>query len=509
MTVQPPRADQRPHIIFITTDTQGREMLSAYVNRPGVETPQLDRLAADGMLFENAITASPLCTPARAAWFTGRHPNRSGAWANDLTVGRHVPMLAEALTGAGYDALHVGKWHLDGGGYTGRGRGDGGFDDAAWYDLSNFYDDVGREGVNQFGGWNRGLHDEQFCFAHRVADRAIDLIAGRLSGAARPALLTVSFDEPHGPYICPPPFRGRFAQSAIYRPPTFMADLSGKPRLQQDYAAFLAKHRPTPETFPGYYHRYYDCNSYVDYEIGRVLDAIAAHLPPDTVVIFTSDHGDHLGAFGLCAKGPTMYDHTIAVPLIVKAPGLTTGGQRAPGVVSTLDIMPTILELAGVALDTLPDSDEVHGFTERSLLPVLQQPETRIHGAVFVEYNRFGTHFDQVNGLYPIRCIRTEDWKLSINLFDTDELYNLREDPHEAANRIDDPAAALIRDELHDRLLDWQRRTQDVLRGPQWGARAWRPDFAHEFRGLFTTGYADTWEFGALANHWNGESSHE
>lgn len=491
--------DQRPNIVFITTDTQGREMLSTYVDRPGVDTPHLDRLAAEGVLFENAFTAAPVCTPSRSAWFTGRHPNRSGAWANDLPLGHHVPLLAELLTGTGYQALHVGKWHLDGGGYSGRGRGDGGFDDAAWYDLSNFCDEVGREGINKFGGWNQGLHDENYCFAHRVADRAIALIEHHNADDQNPLFLTVSFDEPHGPYICPPPFRGRFSQEAIYRPSTFMADLSGKPRLQQQYADFLAQHRPTPETFPGYYHRYYDCNSYADYEIGRVLDAIDAHLPGDTVVIFTSDHGDHLGAFGLCAKGPTMYDHTIAVPLIIKAPGIASGGQCAPGLVSTLDIMPTILALAGLHPETIPECDESHGFTGHSLLPVLIQPETIHRDAVSVEYNRFGTHFDQVNGLYPIRCIRTDEWKLSINLYDSDELYNVHDDPAEAVNRINDPAVAQIRNDLHDRLLNWQHRTQDLLRGPQWGTRSWRPDYTYDFRGLFTTGYVDTWEFGSLA----------
>ena len=96
-----------------------------------------------------------------------------------------------------------------------------------------------------------------------------------------------------------------------------------KPRLQRDYSAWLAAARAAPGEYPAYYHNYYDCNSYADHEIGRLLDAVDRYCP-EALLIYTSDHGDHLGAFGLCAKGPTMYDHTVAVPLVVAGPGRPT-----------------------------------------------------------------------------------------------------------------------------------------------------------------------------------------
>ncbi len=485
------QVSSRPNIVLITTDTQGREMISSYVDRPGVETPNIDRLAHRGVLFENCFTTSPVCTPARSSWYTGLYPNRNGAWANELAVSRHVPLLGEQLAAHGYDALHVGKWHLDAGGYAGRGRADGGFAADAWYDLRNFYDEVGREGINRFGGWNRGLDDINFCFAHRVADRAIDQLQRRQQ-SGRPFFLSVSFDEPHGPYICPPPFRGKFSQDTIYKPPTFMADMTGKPAIQQAYREFLARARPTPDTFPGYYHRYYDCNSYADHEIGRLLDAIDRYCP-DAVVIFTSDHGDHLGAFGLCAKGPTMYDHTIAVPLIVAAPGFKPG-LRQRGLVSSVDVWATIQELAG-----LPVPDDP-AYVGRSLLPVLEGEREAVRDEVVVEYNRFGRLQHQADGFFPIRCIRTDRWKLCINLFDRDELYDLEEDPHETTNLIDEPSLRAERASLHDRLLAWQDETRDLFRTPRWGQRPWRSDYTHHFQGFFTTGYVDRWPFGALVD---------
>ncbi len=485
-----------PAIILITTDTQGREAIGAYGRCSSAATPSLDRLASEGLLFESAFTSAPVCTPARSTWFTGLQPNRSGALANDMSFARAAPSLAELLREAGYRALHFGKWHLDGGGYNGRGRTDGGFEAPHWYDLSNFLDEVGREGINRFGGWNRGLVDERFCFAHRAVDRAAAALE-ELAASREPFFLAVELDEPHGPYICPPPFRGRFRPDEIWRPPTFPGTehLAGKPQQQRSYSRWLSEARSRPDIYPQYYHRYWDCNAFADHEIGRLLDAIDERCG-DALVILTSDHGDHLGSFGLCAKGPTMYDLTTAVPLIVRGPAVAAG-RRCGDLVAAVDVWATIIDYAGVDLARFARRA---GYWGRSLRPLCEGQAAARRDAVFVEFNRFGIHHRQTDGWFPIRCVRTAEWKLAINLLDTDELYHVARDPFETINLIDDPACAGIRNELHDRLLAWQDETEDLLRGPAWGRRPWRVDFRHTYEGFHTTGYRERWESGSFSD---------
>ena len=504
-----------PTIVFITTDTQGRDMVSAYGpahwHRPagagdGREvqlpaTPNVDRLAARGTLFGTCIAASPLCTPARSAWYTGLPPNRNGAVCNDTAPSRAVPMLGELLGEAGYAAHHVGKWHLDAAGYSGAGRGDGGFADDTWYDLSRFYDQVGRDGANRFGGWLRGLEDERFCFAHRVVDRAIDVLRGRTPDT--PLFLAVELDEPHGPYICPPAFQGRYDQNRLPRPASFPACPADKPRLQRDYAAWLAAARAAPHEYPAYYHKYYDCNSYADREIGRLLDAVDRYCP-EALLIYTADHGDHLGAFGLSAKGPTMYDHTVAVPLVVAGAGLPAG-NRLDCLTSSLDVWATVAEASGIAGASAGSRGgrfpRSAGYAGRSLLPVLRgaRDPAEHRTAAFSEYHRFGNRQQQAGGCYPIRCVRTAEWKLAINLLDRDELYDLRRDPGETTNLIDSTEHAAVRNELHDLLLAHLDQTGDLLAGPGWARRPWRGGGAEQpFEGFFTTGYRDAWPSGSF-----------
>jgi len=452
-------ARDRYNVVFIMTDQQRWDMLGCH-GSSWMHTPCLDRLAASGCRFTNAFTTAPVCTPARAGLFTGMYPASSGAAANQLSCFRHVAMLGEVLSGAGVAAGYIGKWHLSGpeGGYYGNGRPDGGFLPEHWYDGRRFIEEVGEEGFRRWRA-GQGLTDED-CWGRRVADRAVAFLEQRHRD---PFVLVVSFDEPHGPASAPERFYRLYEGST--RPwRSNMGDrLEGKPATHQAVAeAWAGAARVDEGVNPNNSPRYYGATSFVDEQIGRVLEAVDRLCGAETAVIFTADHGAH----GLAGKGMTMYEETIRVPLIARVPGLTRPGSVCRSLISHIQLAPTVCRLAGVA----PHPQ----FQGADATALLADPAAEGHGEVFVEFNRFGLPHSHWWGFVPIRCIRTAGHKLVLNLIDLDELYDLASDPGEMHNRIDDASLASVRDELHDRLLAWMDDRRDPLRGQGWHARRWR-----------------------------------
>jgi uncharacterized sulfatase len=221
---------------------------------------------------------------------------------------------------------------------------------------------------------------------------------------------------------------------------------------------------------------YFGCNAFVDREIGRVIDAVHALAPGDTWIIFTSDHGDMLGAHGLTGKGPVMYDEITRVPLIVEQPGGAGAGSVNPTPVSHVDLLPTLLELAGAERPPI-----LEGSSIARQLAGDADPDR----AVVLEFNRYEIEHDSWGGFQPVRCIVAGTRKLAINLLHTDELYDLARDPAEMDNRIDAPEDAAARDDLHDRLLDWMDAKRDPFRGPAWERRPWRAARRRGWKGMF------------------------
>lgn len=205
------------------------------------------------------------------------------------------------------------------------------------------------------------------------------------------------------------------------------------------------------------------CNSFVDSQIGRILEKIE-QAAPDALVIFTSDHGDGMGAHRLHAKGACIYEEICNIPLLIK-PGSQSGTVcRSP--VSHADLAPTVMEAFGLPVPSLMEG--------HSLMPQLDGQTDRINEAVFSEFTRYEIDHDGFGGLQMMRAVVTDRYKLAIHLLDTDELYDNQNDPNEMNNLINDPAYAAIRDELHDRILDEMNRTRDPYRGYQWRERPWR-----------------------------------
>ncbi|MDQ3702800.1 MAG: sulfatase-like hydrolase/transferase [Chloroflexota bacterium] len=209
----------------------------------------------------------------------------------------------------------------------------------------------------------------------------------------------------------------------------------------------------------------------MDGEIGRVIDAVDRLAPEDTWILFTSDHGEMMGAHGINSKGATVYEEMANIPLMVRPPRgqlAQRAGARVRATSSHADVLPTLLDLAGA-----PIPDALEGGTLAPLLrgeAGIDNPER----SAFVVFHRYELPGDGQGGFTPMRAIVKGDRKLALHLLDTDELYDRAGDPHELHNRIDDQAHARQRDALHDELLDWMYRLRDPFRSPAWERRPWR-----------------------------------
>ena len=451
--------------ILIMTDSQRWDMVNCYKNT-GLSTPNLDRLASEGVRFERAYTTQPVCQPARAAIFTGQYPHSVGSWTNSYGISDTAHSIGERLQLDGVHTAYIGKWHLDGGDYFGLGRCPKGWDPDYWYDMKNYLEELPEETRPMTR--NTALMQQmdfprELLYGHRCADRAVDFLEKH---AQEDFFLVVSFDEPHGPFLCPPPYSHMYDDYAFPKSENVWDDLADKPEHQQVWASkFGGWDKSGPISDPAFF----GCNSYADEEIGRVLDAIDAHAP-DALVLYTSDHGEMLHSHGLMSKGPNCYDEIARIPMMVRAPGVKAGGVD-PHPVSHINIVPTLLEYMGSRVPEVLEG--------RSILPELYDPAVRVNDYIFMEFGRYEVDHDGFGGFQPLRAVFDGRYKLVINLLTSDELYDLESDPAELHNLIHDPAHANIRDHLHDVLLDHLNVTRDPFRGYYWQRRPWRPDAAN------------------------------
>ena len=473
----------QPNFVFIITDTQATNVVGCY-GHPELRTPHIDRLAQTGVKFERAYTVCPVCTPARAGLFTGIYPHTSGPWTNNLALAANMYTMGQRFMDGGYHTAYTGKWHLDGHDYFGTGSCPPGWDADYWYDGRNYLQELSdaeiklwRRGLNSIEDLRRNNIKAAFTWAHRVSDRGIRFLTER--SPDQPFLLVLSYDEPHHPFTCPPEYVEPFLDYEYPLGPAGQDSLANKPIHQREWAetTTLSAVRGSVK-----HPLYFGCNSFVDAEIGRAIDAVHAHAPENTYIIFTSDHGELLGAHRLQGKGPVMYEEITHIPLIIEQPGGAGAGRTVQSVVSHVDLLPAMLELAG-----LPVPPILEGSSLAPLLQGAEQPER----AAAIEFNRYEIEHDSWGGFQPVRSLVTQRYKLVLNLLFSDELYDLESDPGEVKNLIEDPEYHKIRNELHDRLLDWMYAHRDPFRGPAWERRMWRFGGRFRWKGSFRPRPAD------------------
>ena len=434
----------RPSIVFLYTDDQAQWAMGAYGNRE-IHTPNLDRLARQGVLFRNAFTATPVCSPARASLMTSRYSTEFGIgdWIDprkepDLGLAPAAITWPELLKGAGYTTQLVGKWHL--------GTRDRFHPTLQGFDHFLGFRDGSNQPINPRLEVQGVVRDLTGSLPDILVDEGIRFVE---ASKDRPFLLSIHFRAPHAPYA---------------------------PVPEQD-AAHYRTLDPTIPAFPGLpasrvqrlYREYYASITSVDRNVGRLLEKIdAPGLSKRTIVIFSSDHGYMIGHHGLWHKGnaawlvegkkgyrPNMFEESMRVPLLVRWPGVVSGGTVIDHVVSSLDLFPTILDMARVGV---PANLRLHG---RSLMPLLRNASAPWDETLFGQYDM---HHYQVARM---RMIRTPDWKL-IRHFEPggqDELYHLAADPGETTNLAGarDPESQSHQQMLARRLADWMRAIHDPL----------------------------------------------
>lgn len=304
---------------------------------------------------------------------------------------------------------------------------------------------------------------EGFTYAHRCCNRAIRFLE---QYSDQDFFLTVSLDEPHGPSLCPPPFNHMYDGFSFDDNEGFHDDLSDKPLMQRLWAGKDLKasseelRKPTEKLS-----MFLGCNSFADYEIGRVLKVINEKMP-DALVIYTSDHGAMLGSHHLNQKNAAIYREVANIPLLIR------GGEKGKVVqypASHIDLAPTIMDYFGKKLPK--------AFAGKSMLPQIYDTTRKINDVVFTEFTRYEVDHDGFGGLQMMRAASTERYKLALHLMDTDEFYDIQDDPCEVRNRIADEAYAQIRNDLHDQILKEMDETRDMYRGYQWAVRPWRSDY--------------------------------
>ncbi|MGH2352627.1 MAG: sulfatase-like hydrolase/transferase, partial [Chloroflexota bacterium] len=379
-------AERLKNVLFLWTDEQRPDTIGAYGN-PTIRTPNVDRLAAEGVLFEQAYCTQPVCSPSRASVLTGLYPHRHGVLQNNIPLPAEAPTLAERLRPAGYICGYVGKWHL--GNELGRpALGTHGFD--CWVSTEDTYTrDRAAEGFSDYHHFlvSRGYtppdegRDGARVFSRPTAARLPEAVGKPAFQAAecvrflethrdRPFLLMVNFLEPHPPFFSP--FDHLYDPAEMELPESWYRAM--EPTVPERYRrrrrAYEARfpHAATNDErgWKEVKARYWGQCTLVDTYAGRILDRLdELGLAEDTIVVYSTDHGDMMGDHRLIAKS-VQYEGATRVPLIVRVPGLASRRIATP--VSQVDLVPTLLDL----LDQ-PTPAHAQGT---SLVPLLIEGDT-------------------------------------------------------------------------------------------------------------------------------------
>ncbi|PAU64768.1 choline-sulfatase [Pseudomonas sp. PIC25] len=467
---------KRPNILFIMADQMAAPILPIHDPASPIKMPNLGRLAAEGVVFDAAYCNSPLCAPSRFSLVSGQLPSKIGAYDNAADFPADVPTYAHYLRRLGYRTALSGKMHFCGPdqlhGYEKRLTSDIYPADYGWavnWDepevRPSWYHNM--SSVLQAGPCVR---TNQLDFDEEVVFKAQQYLYDHVRGDdTRPFCLTVSMTHPHDPYTIPAEYWNRYQDDDIPLPRQTIPQAEQDPHSQRLLKVIDLWDKPLPpEKIRDARRAYFGACSYIDDNIGKLLGTLeACGLADDTLIVFSGDHGDMLGERGLWYK-MHWFEMAARVPLLVHAPRRFKA-HRVGAAVSTIDLLPTLVELAGGSLEShLP-------LDGRSLLPHLAGEGG--HDEVFGEYMAEGT-------TSPLMMIRRGRYKYMHSEQDAPLLFDILEDPQECRNLALDPAYRALLDDfigeartrwdipaIHAATLASQRRRRFVAAALEQGTR--------------------------------------
>ena len=484
---------EKPNVLVIMTDQQKATTSHLYGNT-FCETPSMERLALEGVLFEYAFTPHPLCVPTRISLWTSQFPHSHGGRRNQTLMPADANHTFKIWKEAGYRTGLVGKNHC--------------FALPEDLDLFDMWCDIGRSKMPREESpleteWLRRIKEIRAArqsqrdvpsqsprFRYATSDSPVEnhstaLIADQAvrfleEYRNEPFTLWVSFPDPHEPWITPEPYASMFPPEKIHLPPWREGEFDERaPERNRVLYQILGAEEDPLEHVYGMMGIYYGMVRFVDDRLGQILDALEAlDLRQNTIVVFFSDHGDFMGEHRMQCKGGVFYDCLTRVPLMVSWPGQIPSGKRDDSMVNLIDVAPTLFQLQGF---DIPRS--MHGEG----LPTVTDAEPR--DAAFSEYGAGGPPFRMVDleklprpyGRRALmqslqwreaegrrKMVRTRKWKYVHDpMGDRDELYDLERDPWELENVVDDKSNREALAEMQLRLADWSIKTEDARPVPQ------------------------------------------
>jgi len=450
--------DNRPNIIYLMTDQQKASATSVYGN-PYVPCPFMEKMASQGITFNDAYSPSSICTPSRASVFTGVHPLVNQVTCHQNRAPHNLPLMSQMLADNGYYTAVVGHY-----GYA-RDLNRGWNQQVYWRlegpigRAADIWFSQGTPGI----GWDSGTLpcSAQQGHAHAVTDRTT-LMLDQICAAGTPFFLHVSYMEPHNPYFTPPPYDKMIDPATLPLPD--QGDDTQRPAWQLECMKEQGTAQATEQDIKKVVATYYGMIAYANDQMQRLYQALSERgMLENTWIVFASDHGDYTGEKGLFGKTESLYECLLHVPLIIRPPDCVNAprGVKLSGLVDLVDIFPTILRIADI---DVPEYAQGHDL----MTWVNSEDQKPLRDCLFAQVGDYHGHLGKSNyggtksGRHPglLQGARTKEFSYVRDPDYGDEAYDLRKDPKELNNLLGDnsikePAEV---SELRHRVDQWEQQ---------------------------------------------------